>query len=537
MHSVVYRRAGVRDEDAASASRRTSSVAEAVLRWGRRTADWMRGDPRRTTSVAMGVVVVWAVVSGWWMPRGPLTTGQAVVSIGVSVIVGVAIGWLVRRWWPIVAGPVLFGVLFELMRTGLTGPTVDRPELSAYGLLALVVGRGFHWLVAAVPLAWGVAVGVAVLAHRVRSPVGSRRPLVQRVLAGLRTAGTAVVGVALVALAVGLARPASTAVIEGPNGRPLAGSVAELTTVRVNDRQQPLMIRGHDTANPVLLFLAGGPGGSELGAMRRHLPDLERHFTVVTWDQRGTGKAYPDLDPTNTVTLDSYIADTIGVTDHLRARFDQDRIYLVGQSWGSTLGVLAAQRAPDRYHAFIGVGQMVSQLATDRIFYEDTLHWAQETGRGGLAADLIAIGPPPYDAMLDYELALSYEHEVYPYDHSLNHEGEAGFSENFFVSEYSLIEQVHLLAGFMDTFSVVYPQLQEIDFRRTATELAIPVFFVQGAHEAGGRAEPFAEWYGALEAPVKDVTHLDTSGHRAMFEQPEEFVAYLLDTVLPRTKR
>ena len=281
-------------------------------------------------------------------------------------------------------------------------------------------------------------------------------------------------GIGLLVLAAGLARPARTDAITGPDGDELDGSVAELVTLDVNGIDQTVMIRGHSIDNPVLLFLAGGPGGSELGAMRRHLPALEEHVTVATWDQRGTGHSYPSLDPSSTLTLDSIIDDTLAVTDYLRDRFGQDTIYLAGQSWGSTLGVLAVQAAPEKYTAFIGIGQMVSQLATDRIFYDDTLVWARTNDRSGLVDELVDIGPPPYSGMLDYETALSYEHEVYPYDHAGNSEGEGGFSENFLVDEYALIDQVHLLGAFMDTFSVVYPQLQEIDFRETATEFDVP---------------------------------------------------------------
>ncbi|HEX5616384.1 MAG TPA: alpha/beta hydrolase [Acidimicrobiia bacterium] len=491
-------------------------------------------DARLGAAVAAVVVVAWAVAAGQWMPRGPLTTAQTLWSLGLSLVVGLAAGLAARRRIVILAAPMLFALVFELLRIDLTGPTVDRPQFSTYGILAVVVGRGFYALTSLVPLAWAAAVGAAVA--RRADPAPSRpRTRVRATLRGARVSVTALVGVALFALAIGVARPASTAAITGPDGEPLEGSVAELITVQLNGREQPLMIRGYDTDNPVLLFLAGGPGGSELGAMRRHLPGLEEHFTVVTWDQRGTGKAYPQLDPTDTITLDGYVDDTVAVTDYLRERFGTDQIFVAGQSWGSTLAVLAVQQAPDRYRALIGVGQMVSQLETDRIFYADTLRWARETGRTGLVDDLVAIGQPPYDRMLDYETALSHEHEVYPYDNSPNHEGEGGFSENFMVDEYSLVEQVHLLAGFMDTFAALYPQLQDIDFRRTATELPVPAFFVQGAHEADGRQQPFQQWYSTLRAPAKDVVYLDTSGHRPMFEQPDAFIAYLVDTVLPRT--
>ncbi len=312
--------------------------------------------------------------------------------------------------------------------------------------------------------------------------------------------------------------------------------MAELTRLEAGGHDLPLLIRGTSTDNPVLLFLAGGPGGSEFGAMRRHLPELEQYFTVVTWEQRGAGTAYSELDPTSTVSLDGYVADTIAVTEYLRERFAQEDVYLLGQSWGTTLGVMAVQERPDLYRAFIGTGQMVSQSATDRIFYEDTFAWAEPIGDDGLVESLRDSGPPPYEAMFPYETALSHEQDVYPYDHSGNSEGAGQMSENLLVEEYSLIDQVHVLGAFMDTFAALYPQLQEVDFRETATEFSVPMFFVQGAHEADGRAELFEQWYPMIDAPIKDLVVLETSGHRPLWEQPDQFVDYMVGTVLTETQ-
>jgi proline iminopeptidase len=489
-------------------------------------------DRRLDIAAGIGVAAIWGIVAAWWMPRSPLTTATAMWSMVISVAVGVSAGLVMRSRWAMLSTPLSFVVFYELGRLGTDGPTVDAPAFSTYGILALVVGRGFHGLVSLLPMLLGAAIGAGIARSlRGRSDATStpqRRPIGRYVRRGVAV----LTGIGLIALAAGLTRPARTDAITGPDGEVLAGSIAELLELDVNGYGQTVMIRGHSVDNPVLLFLAGGPGGSELGAIRRHLPDLERHFTVATWDQRGTGHSYRSLDPTSTLTLDGIVDDTLAVTDYLRDRFGQEAIYLAGQSWGSTLGVLAAQQAPEKYTAFIGIGQMVSQLATDRIFYDDTLAWARATDNGDLADELVEIGPPPYARMLDYETALSYEHEVYPYDHTGNSEGEGGFSENFLVEEYALVDQVHLLGAFMDTFSVVYPQLQEIDFRETATEFDIPMYFVQGAHEAGGRAEVFDDWYPMVDAPVKDMVVFDTSGHRPLFEQPDQFVGYMVDTVL-----
>lgn len=483
-------------------------------------------------------VVLWGVIAGWWMPRGPLTTAEALWSMVLSCVVGVLAGVLARSRWAMLGAPALFALVVEVTRIGTDGPLVDGPRASMYGLIAFVVGRGVHGVLALVPMMVGVAIGAGT-ARTIRARYAPGHAAAGGSPRGLllaRRGLTVLVTVGLVVFGAMLARPARTAPIVDEAGNRVPGSVAELLTVDSGGHELALMIRGWSVDNPVLLFLAGGPGGSELGAMRTHLPALEEHFTVVTWDQRGTGKSYPELDPTDTLTLDSAVADTLAVTDYLRGRFGQDRIYLLGQSWGSTLGVLAVQAAPEKYVAFIGTGQMVSQLATDTIFYDDTLAWANETGRAGLVDELTDIGHPPYASILDYEVALSHEHDVYPYDHSPNAEGRGGFSENFFVEEYTLLEQLHLFAGFLDTFAVLYPQLQDIDFRRDATSFEIPVFFVQGANEAGGRATVFEEWYPMIDAPLKDVTHLATAGHRPLFEQPAEFVGYMVDTVLASTQ-
>ena len=505
-----------------------------IVRSRERVHRWVQPiwvDRRRAVGAAVAVAALWGGIAGWWTPRGPLTSSEAIWSIAVSLLVGVAAGLAAQSRGSMVIAPITFAAVFELVRLDTTGPTVDGFTVSMYGAMAFVTGRGLHALLALLPMVLGAALGAG--AARSIEPVdittsGRVGRIARRGVAVVTAAG-------LVLLTVGLARPERTDPIVDAAGNRVAGSIAELTTVEINGHDLGLMIRGHSVDDPVLLFLAGGPGGSERGAMRRHLSELEEHFVVVTWDQRGTGSSYDELDPVDTITLDGSVDDTLAVTDHLRDRFGQDRIYLMGQSWGTTLGVLAVQQRPEWYRAFIGTGQMVSQRATDRIFYEDTLEWARRTGDDGLVDELESIGSPPYDTIFPYEKALAYEHDIYPYDHSPNSEGEGGFSENLLVEEYALIDQVHALGAFMDVFAVLYPQLQDIDFRDTATEFDVPMFFAQGAHEAGGRAEPFMEWYQMIDAPEKELAIFETSGHRPLWEQPDEFVDFMVDTVLAAT--
>jgi len=493
------------------------------------------GDRRIGAAVAVGAGAVFGLLSGWWIPRGPLTTTAALVTMAGGFLTGVVGGLAMRSRWAMVIAPVAFVVVVELLRIGAVGPTVDRPVLTTYGLIALVVGRGVHGVLALLPMVVGVAYG-ALLARRLFiAGDGAGDTARSRLGAGMiaRRTALALGTVAVLVVGAGFARPARTAAIVGEDGRRVEGSIAELTSIEVDGHDLGLMIRGHDVTDPVILFLAGGPGGSEVGAMRRHLPMLEEDFVVATFDQRGTGRSHHELEPVDTLTLDRAIDDVIAVTGHLRERFGVDRVLLVGQSWGTMLGVLSIDRAPELFSGFVGVGQMVDMTETDRIIYEDTLAWARAEGRDGLADRLEEIGPPPYGNILDYETALAYETDVYPYDFSVNSEGRGGFSENLFVEEYTLLEQLHALGGFLDVFSVLYPQLTELDLRAQVPRVDVPVVLMMGRYEARGRAEPAAEWFELLDAPAKEWIEFDTSGHRPLFEQPEEFHRAMVDEVLP----
>lgn len=497
---------------------------------------WRRvvADRRGRAGVAAAVAALYAMVAGWWTPRGPVTVVEALAAMLLGLVVGLAAGAVLRSRWAMVLAPVVFVAVFEVVRWGAVGPTVDglHPG-SVYGVIALVAGRGFHGLLTLAPMVLGAALG-AGWARRRGAPA-PRRGRIARAGVVTRRVVAAIAGVSLLLLAGLVARPASTAAITGPDGTATAGSVAELTRVDVNGHDLSMMIRGTDVSNPVLLFLAGGPGGSEKGAMSRYGQALERDFVVVTLDQRGTGTSYDQIDPLSTMTVQSAVDDVAGVTAYLQRRFGAQKIYLVGQSWGTVLGVLAVQAHPESYAAFVGVGQMVDPRETDRIFYDDTLAWARTTGRTGLVDQLEANGPPPYTDLLKYPTVLGYEQDVYPYDHSVNAEGIGQMAESLPAEEYSLVDTVNLARGLLDTFAVLYPQLQGIDFRTDATRLDVPVYLAEGRYEPRGRADLARQWYSVLEAPTKQWIEFDTSGHRPLFEQPDEFAHMMTETVLAQT--
>ncbi|MBS3793209.1 alpha/beta hydrolase [Candidatus Bipolaricaulota bacterium] len=397
--------------------------------------------------------------------------------------------------------------------------------MSTYGIIAFVVGRFLPGIIILAPTMLGIIYGNWAAARFVENS-GSAMGVGSWSVTGLFTVGTII-------LAVLIGLPAGTAEITGADGKPLAGSIAELKTVSIGGHDQVMMIRGSNIDNPVLLYLAGGPGGTDLGAMRKADTGLEDNFVVVTWDQRGTGKSYSALDPAETLTLARMVADTLEVTNYLRDRFEEEKIYLVGNSWGTILGTLAVKERPELFHAYIGAGQMVSPKETDIMFYEDTLELAESTGRNGLDSRLEKNGTPPYENILSYEPAISYEHQ---WNSNPARDPSTELPSNLFVSENSFMDKINGMRGFFDVFSILYPRIQEVDFRNDVLRLEVPVYIVMGKYEARGRETPAREWFGLLEAPTKELIEFDNSGHRPHFEEPAK-VSSIMSRVADETYR
>lgn len=435
--------------------------------------------------------LLWGLLAGWWTPRGPLTITQALCSVAVSAAVGLAAGRYAGSRRVLVAVPIVFAAGLELTRLRVGGPSAGVPHPSVLGVLVLLAGRGLHAALTLLPMVLGEVVGRGVTGRLGRIAV-------------------AVPAAGLFLFTAAMAVPARTA--------PSAGGVAELARVG----QLGVMIRGTDARAPVLLFIPGAPGGSELGLVRRHLGGLEERFVLATLDRRGAGSSYPALDPTSRVTLDRVVDDTVAVTDYLRKRFHQDRIYLLGESGGSIVSVLAVRRHPEKYAAYIGTGQAVDLTASDRIFYDDIRAWARSNGHDDVARTLAKQGPPPYPDVWGYEPILLHENQAY---------GQANLGLGIGVREYTLLQKIHTMNAFLDTWDVLYPRLAEVDLRRDAPNLEVPAWFVQGGNEMRGLAVLFEQWFAQVRAPAKRLITVPGAGHRVLYERPDRLAAALQEVL------
>ncbi len=334
---------------------------------------------------------------------------------------------------------------------------------------------------------------------------------------------------------------AATPPITDANGKPLPNSIAVMEKVNLGGSEQWLILRGKDVNKPVLLFLSGGPGASESARVLRFNSELEKHFVVVIWEQRGCGKSYPSINPQSDLTIDQYVSDVIELSEMLRVRFAEQKIYLVGHSWGTIIGVLAAQQRPDLYHAYIGTAQMVDVQETDQMIYDLILEHSRQTGDTAFVQTLEKQGPPPYfgkSPIEPYATLFGREYQLFEApnikDETYRREGDA-ILLMLKQPEYGWLDRVYYLLGLMNTFNVVYPQLQEMDFRVDAARLDLPVYIVLGRHDMNNPSHIPEEYFRLLKAPKKELIFFENSGHGMIWEQADLFHRLMVETALPET--
>jgi proline iminopeptidase len=318
----------------------------------------------------------------------------------------------------------------------------------------------------------------------------------------------------------------STKKIKSPNG------ISEINYLEINDRSQYVLIRGEDINNPVLLFLHGGPGASATALLRKFNHELEEHFTVVYWDQRGAGKSFSKHITKEEITVEKYLLDVEWLVNYLKNRFHKEKVLLVGHSWGSRLGMYAIQQNPDNYSAFVGIGQELHSYRGELLSYQYTLQKAEERGHEKALLELQEMGTPQ-SGHFKHMYATGFWGVVRQKHWLLKFGGERYQKTNYtdwifsilFSREYSFFDLIRYGRG--SAFSagniIQDERANNFNFFEEIPRVEVPVYFISGAYDYNTPWELVKEYVDYLSAPSKEFILFDKSGHSPVFEEPKRF--------------
>jgi len=311
-------------------------------------------------------------------------------------------------------------------------------------------------------------------------------------------------------------------------------SINSLEEILLGGARQWILIRGEDTANPILLFLHGGPGHPEMPYSHVDSKRLEEHFVVVNWDQRGAGKSHDPAKVPESMTLEQHLADTHELIQLLRTRFTKDKIFLIGHSWGSVLGLYTAYSYPDYLYAYVGMGQVVNMMDGEMISYRYTLEKAEEAGDTAAVEMLRGIGPPPYangfrSLSVQRMLLAKYGGSV----HNITLADLAAIRDNS--PFYTDVDRSRFMAAFVQTCTLLWDECMGVDFFTDVPEVQVPVYFFTGRCDYQAPFELLERYYHELKAPVKQIVWFENSCHMPNLDEPELYQERLIDILLQDT--
>ncbi|MCO8146013.1 alpha/beta hydrolase [Rhodovulum tesquicola] len=317
--------------------------------------------------------------------------------------------------------------------------------------------------------------------------------------------------------------PGEPARLLGEAGQRIAGSLSERVFAPINGIRQGMIIQSRDTSNPVLLFLHGGPGVPEFFLNTTHPTGLENDFTVVWWEQRGAGLSFSADIPPQSMTVAQMIADTVAVADYLRVRFQQDKIYLLGHSWGSFLGIQVAAAAPERFHAYIGMGQVSHQLQSEVAAHAFLLEQYRALGDTVMVRRLEAAPVSVTDGLSNAWLR-ARDDAMHGLGVGTTRDTRSVISGVFIpvwrCRAYTIREKIAIWRGLAWSRRFLWDEFIATDLTTRIHRLDLPVYFFAGAHDLTANHDLSRMYFDQSDAPVKGFYTFDASAHSPLFEEP-----------------
>jgi pimeloyl-ACP methyl ester carboxylesterase len=311
-------------------------------------------------------------------------------------------------------------------------------------------------------------------------------------------------------------RGTSTAPIKSPNG------VAELRQVELNGYQQWVLIRGYDVSDPLFLLLHGGPGESSLWLAHHTMKELERHFVCINWDQRGTGKSFlPGPDPSS-MTIEQLYEDTVDLIEVLLARFEKEKLLLLGHSWGGVLATRVAARHPELLHGVILMNSAIDNRRAENLSYEWALAQARDAHDEKTTRALERLGGSD---TLSQEGKFLERKAVFRYGGLVHSDPLRMVRLMFQAPEYSIADCIRSFRMKSLSFSIplMADELTSFNLIEDVPQLAVPVFLFLGRHDHTAPTELSVEFYESLQAPHKEIIWFEESAHTPDLDETDKF--------------
>ncbi|WP_433595669.1 alpha/beta fold hydrolase [Lysinibacillus xylanilyticus] len=327
--------------------------------------------------------------------------------------------------------------------------------------------------------------------------------------------------ITIVLLVTALLFPTWTSHIKGNN------SVSALEQVKINGSKHEVMIRGKDKDNPVIIFVHGGPGCSEIPYASKYQNLLENNFTVVNYDQRASGKSYHFFEDYSNLSPDLLVDDLLALTDYISDHLGKEKVILIGHSYGTYIATQAASKAPEKFTAYVGIGQMSDQVGSEI----DGLNYViQQAENAGNTDDVL------------YLQGLTEQVEngetFIPRSYIAKYGGASRLIDNpdgnnigmLFSREYNLLDIIRYNYGISISQKALLEEVMKNPLPTKVKKLELPCYFVMGKYDYQTSSNQAKKYFDMIEADKKEFIAFEQSAHYPQFEEKEKFYEWMCDT-------
>ncbi len=296
-------------------------------------------------------------------------------------------------------------------------------------------------------------------------------------------------------------------------------SISELKKVEINGTELEIMIRGVNKDNPAVIFVHGGPCCSEIPYVRKYQNNLEDNFTIVHYDQRGSGKSYNFTEDYSDVTTSIHVNDLIALTQYILEYLNKEQVILIGHSYGTYIATSAAAQAPELYTAYVGIGQMADVAKSEMLTLDKCISAASDSKKDVAELEALREKIAKGEAIVPRNYVRNYGFAARKINDNTDY--LLGFA---FGTEYNLLDAIRFYTASIKYQDKLIMEAINTPLTEIVTELQISVYFVMGKYDGMTAPEAAEEYLNSIRGDgVREMVIFENSAHYPQFEEKENF--------------
>ncbi len=300
--------------------------------------------------------------------------------------------------------------------------------------------------------------------------------------------------------------------------------------ININDSRQNIMTMSTNDNNPVLLIVHGGAGSPDRPLVNKYNSELAEYYTIVCWDQRGSGLSYTN----EKLTIDIMLKDLKCIAEFLINRYQQDKIYIAGHSWGAYLGLRFLFIHPEYVKYYIGTGQGISSFADEIYKYNFVKEQAIIRKDNKIIKKLNHFGEPTgYKYNCDDKKAKQFIGKmVHKYGGYISDKNDFNTNEYFscYLKHYKF-NIFKVIKGILKSSKTLNVEMNKKDNISCITELSTPILLISGERDMICPIEATQKWFDNLKAPKKEFIKIKNAAHMVNFEQANEWNKLIINLI------